>query len=182
MAGFIPYVIRAKISNSASIWPWNSGYHHPGAYILIISHFICDKRGRNTYSTFLGSCTPKFGAHSLQIYGLIILTMVQSSMLLLQGRSFCFWPTHGRMRDKDDELGRLLFCQFSSFRNSDPTPRQHKALPIYVSMKLSNGLCSYILSICAMVANLPIPAAILSKFKDLYHPRDMLSIWFCGNN
>ena len=72
MAGFIPYIIRAKISNSASIWPWNSGYHHPGAYILIISHFICDKRGRNTYSTFLGSCTPKFGAHSLQIYGLII--------------------------------------------------------------------------------------------------------------
>lgn len=40
-------------------------------------------------------------------------------------------------RDEDGELGRLLSRQFRSFRNSDPSPRQQKAIPICVLIELS---------------------------------------------
>ena len=40
-------------------------------------------------------------------------------------------------KDKDDELGRLLSCQFRAYKNEDPNPVQQKALPPCVLRELT---------------------------------------------
>ena len=50
------------------------------------------------------------------------------------------------------------------------TPTRYQGVPMHYSVYFGMAYVA-ILSICATVANLPITAAILSKFKDLYHPR-----------
>ena len=39
-------------------------------------------------------------------------------------------------KDEDGELGRVLSRQYRSYKNSDPNPKQQKAIPIYVVVEV----------------------------------------------